>query len=522
MKDLFRNIKTIIFAAILLLPGIIWYGAGFLSPGTIEKWDFDLKENRAMAEMPSSVLEEDYTQKLENYYNDHIPFRSVLISWEHKLTGSSESLYNDHIQGVLSAAIYGKGRDTSMDISALLASEPEAEEAFAEISEEEFIEKNGHRYRENVVKESTCRKEGEARYDCVDCEDSYTEPIPVVPHEKKLSYVQESSYISYGYTEYECDRCGRRFREDFEGKVVDNSFLPETIVGNGVLLGRHDWLFYTGDDSLAYYEGTNILGEEELKEYLVSMQKLQDLCDGRGIRLQFMILPNKEQIYPEYMPSCEIADSYKRIDRLVDYIHENSDMDIIYPMQELKEAELYWQTYYQYDTHWNHAGAFIGVQSLYAALDVETTDLRDVETERAPAGVRELIAMAGLDDAGYEPDDDYIISYKPDVSVMEEEGDMYTTWTYHAVSNSPNKQNFVLLGDSFRCFMTDFLVRDFSDSTIAHRDYADEVSDQIRKADILVIEAVERYDVQIVPAVEKVMEILLKEEETQRSENIAE
>jgi len=508
VKDIVRKVKIFIFMAVLLLPGMIWYGVELFFPETSARWNFDLKENRAMAEMPSSILEEDYTKKLEDYYNDNIPFRSQLITWEHKLSGALEGPYADHIQGVLADILYGKGEDTKMDISGLLASEPEAEEAFAPVLEEGIIEKDGHRYKEEIVAEATCREEGQARYSCIDCEDSYTEAIPVGPHEKKFVYAQEPSYTSYGYTEYECENCGRIFREDFQGKDIDNSYLAPTIIGNGVLVGRFGWLFYTGDDSLAYYEGTNILEEEEMKEYLAAMQELQDICDEKGIRLEFMILPNKEQIYPEYMPSCEIADSYKRIGRLVDYIHENSDIGVIYPIRELKEAELYWQTYYQYDTHWNHVGAFIGMQALYAALDAETTDLRDVEVERAPAGVRELIPMGGLNDSEYEPDDDYVISYKPQISILSSEGDMYTAWAYHADSDSPNEQKFVLLGDSFRCFMTDYLVRDFSDCTVAHRDYAEDVSDYIRNADILVIEAVERYDAQIVPAVEKVIRIL--------------
>lgn len=503
-----RKIRIWMFLAVLVLPGMIWYGVGCLAPEVREEWDFDLEENRAKAELPEFVLEKDYTQKLECYYNDNIPFRSFLITWEQKLDSALERVYSDHIQIRLSGLLYGKGEDTSMDINDLLSGEQNAEEAFAPAEGEDGEAENGHRYQEEVLREATCQQGGLIRRICDHCGDSYTEEVPALSHGRRLTEVREPSYTSYGYTEYACDTCGLKYREDFQGKIIDNSYLAPVAVGNGVLQGRFDWLFYTGDDSIAYYEGSNIMSEEEMEEYLEPMLRLQELCDERGIRLQFMFLPNREQMYPEYMPDYEIVDPYKREDRLVDYIRENSDISIIYPMRELRGAELYWQTYYQYDTHWNNAGAFIGTQALYEALGMEATDLRTLETGRKDAEARELIAMGGLDGAGYAPDEDYVIRYKPEVVMEEEEGDIYTGWTYHAYSDSPNAQKFVILGDSYRAFMAQYLVRDFSDCTIAHRAYAEEVREDIRDADILVIEAVERYDVQIPETVEKVIEIL--------------
>ena len=61
------------------------------------------------------------------------------------------------------------------------------------------------------------------------------------------------------------------------------------------------------------------------------------------------------------------------------YVKENSDINIIYPINELKAAKKYWQIYYKYDTHWNNMGAFVGVQSLYKALDIPMTNPLNVE-----------------------------------------------------------------------------------------------------------------------------------------------
>lgn len=495
--------------AVLVLPGIIWYGIKLVSPETVAGWDFDLGENRVKAEMPASITEEGYIQKIENYYNDHLPFRSILISEKQKLTGGLEAIYTGSIQGILSNLIYGKKEDTSMDIGGLLKDESQEEkESGPEITDEAEKVPEGHQYEAEVLVPATCLNEGTIEYTCRQCGDSYTETMPATGHNGEIIRVQEASYTTYGYTEYCCQTCGLIYRDNFEGKIIDNSYLAPVVVGEGVLLGRFDWLFYTGNGSISYFKGTNLLEEEKMAENLKLMEQLQELCDEKGIQLQFMIMPNKEQMYPEYMPTYEIADTYKRVDRFVDYVRENSDIHIIYPIRELKEAELYWQTYYRYDTHWNYVGAYIGTQALYKALGLETTDLHDVNMEKKDADVRGLITMGNLDDSRYAPDIDYIIDYKPEITVLSEKGNKMTAGIYYADTDSPNQKNFVMLADSFRCFMTDYLVKDFSHSVIAHRDYVDGLHESIQNADILVIAAVERYDNRIFPTVEKVIEIL--------------
>ncbi|MDE6674984.1 MAG: hypothetical protein K2K19_09285, partial [Acetatifactor sp.] len=315
--------------------------------------------------------------------------------------------------------------------------------------------------------------------------------------------------------EYQCTACGKIYYDNLVPKKIDNSFLAPQIIGNVVLPGRFNWLFYAGDDSISYYRGINLLEEQQMAEYLNLMVQLQDLCDKRGIQLQFLLLPNKEQVYPEYMPTYSIEDTRKRMGRFVDYVREHSDINIIYPLQELRQADIYWQTYHQYDTHWNHAGAFVGTQALYEALGMPTTDLLDLEVSRCDATTRDLLLLGGLDASQYPAEYDYAINYRPDVTLTDIQGDLQPMSIYSARSDCGNDTNFVMIGDSFRCFMIDYLTKDFSHSLITYRetsdnetDYPQKVVEGIRNADILVMEAVERYDSRLFPAIGKVIEIL--------------
>lgn len=464
MKKTFQIVKISIFVGILLLPSLLWYGIRLFSPDTYQKLDYDLGEKRTRVEFPKDFHIEDYTQQLEAYYNDNAPFRSGLISWQQKLSGALEGIYADHLQGLLARLIYGISDDTAVDMDELFSGE---------------------------------------------------EPHPASEHEGVAIYTQEADYTSYGYTEYRCSACGEIYYDDLVGKRIDNSFFAPQIIADLVLPGRFDWLFYAGDDSISYYRGLNILEEEQMATYLDLMVQLQELCDKREIQLQFLLLPNKEQVYPEYMPTYTIEDTQKRMGRFVDYVREHSDINIIYPLQKLRQADIYWQTYHKYDTHWNHAGAFVGTQALYEALGMPTTDLLDLGVDRCDATTSDLLLLGGLDASQYPAEYDYAINYRPDVTLTDVRGGTQPTDTYSARSDCGNDKNLVFIGDSFRCFMIDYLVKDFSYSCLSYRettdnrtDYTEEVVESIRNADVLVLEAVERYDYKLFPAIEKVIEIL--------------
>ena len=58
-----------------------------------------------------------------------------------------------------------------------------------------------------------------------------------------------------------------------------------------------------------------------------------------------------------------MKDDYTCVDRLVDYLKENTDIRIVYPKQELlkvKEENPDILLYRKLDTHWNNVGGYIG------------------------------------------------------------------------------------------------------------------------------------------------------------------
>ncbi len=110
-----------------------------------------------------------------------------------------------------------------------------------------------------------------------------------------------------------------------------------------VLLGKGNWLFYKSADdgtSIADYQGTGHYSEEKLEEIADNLIKQRDVLAQQEIRFVVYIDPNKEVVYFEYMPDAIYREStVTRTDELVNYLRVNTDLEVVYPQNELMYAK---------------------------------------------------------------------------------------------------------------------------------------------------------------------------------------
>ncbi len=562
----FAAVAIAVFMAILVLPMLSW---GILkiidiyNPQVMEELDFELDEQRELAQFPREFDPATITADIEAYFNDHVPFRSVIITAQRQLDDFLEKPYRDYIRPALIELFYSDygspdpgneggsgvgnfgdmfGDPTESEETTEAETLPESEtleggdENCDHVLDEGLIEKEAtcsdfgvilrtcekcgykvreytaklpHQYTETDREGATCTQNGYIEYKCSVCGYSYRQTIRAEGHDGEFVRKVEPTYEDFGYTLYRCKKCGVEYRDDIVDKLVDPSYFPPRLFNNITIEGRDNWLFYYGDDSVSYYQGGNIMSESQMADWLSVMEQLQRICDEKGIQLQLMLMPNKEIVYSEYMPSYTVYDQYRRSQRFADYVHENSDVNFIYPLEELLAAKPYWQVYYKHDTHWNSAGAFIGTQALYGALGMPTTNLLDLPFSEQNRVGGDLISLGGLSNS-YGRDTEYSIPYRSDVNVLSSVGDRQGSGTLHTTSDSENDKHFVMLSDSFRISMIPFLEKDFSECTITHRDNIgqSDVNNAIKDADILVLAAVERYDYQLIDAARRCIEIL--------------
>ena len=104
----------------------------------------------------------------------------------------------------------------------------------------------------------------------------------------------------------------------------------------------------------------------------------------------FYIAPAKNKIYGEYYPATikkQNPDTASRAFQLIDYIKQNSDVQVVCPYERLiREKEKGELLYYKNDTHWNELGSYIGYQELCRVLGIEPMEVSEYEVVKKEVG----------------------------------------------------------------------------------------------------------------------------------------
>lgn len=322
----------------------------------------------------------------------------------------------------------------------------------------------------------------------------------------ELWYVDHTPYRSKMIERYNAmnQKLGKLYTKNLS-PIISTLFAPAwfdksggavytiPVVENNAIYGLDDWLFYTGDNSIGYYEGTNVLSEDEMAWLSNKYKALSDKCTEKGIDVIFAVPPNKEQVFPEYMPSYNVQTDYKREQVLEDYIKATSDTHYIYLLDDEVGIKSKYTPYYKQDTHWNSVGAFVGVMAIYKELGYPYTSIDDVDVTIVKTYGGDLSSMCG-----YATEyDAYIVDYKPEITVgveVFEDG-----WVEKFTSTNKNGKTCVIISDSFRSASKGFIAKDYEFTYVCHRNYCSidlmvEAIKGLRDGDMILIMPVERYD----------------------------
>ncbi len=139
-------------------------------------------------------------------------------------------------------------------------------------------------------------------------------------------------------------------------KVNLASVRPGAIY-NGVLVGYDNYLFYK--DTLNDFEGNGVLATSLYNKAVADLKERNEWVEANGMKFYFVIAPNKNTVYHEYMPETYTLASYRRYDQFVELLSEAgiTAVDLRETMANAVKANPQENLYYKYDTHWNnHAG----------------------------------------------------------------------------------------------------------------------------------------------------------------------
>ena len=264
------------------------------------------------------------------------------------------------------------------------------------------------------------------------------------------------------------------------------------------MVGKDGWLFYSDSadgNPIACYQGTNLLPEEELKAIAANCLRQRDLLAEQGCAFVIYIAPNKNRVYPEYMPDVygPPAETYRAL-QIVNYLRENTDLRVVYPYDNLMTAKsaVSEKLYYKTDTHWNLIGGYVGARTLLQELGIEIPELSDPSLKITQNGFKkgDLAKNLGLTAQLMSSDPEYTIEgYDTHGAELAAETD--TSYLFRAEGADPRK--LFVVRDSFVLSMMPYLSAQFNESYFKHFIYYLYEDFEAFQPDLFVYETVERY-----------------------------
>ena len=281
-------------------------------------------------------------------------------------------------------------------------------------------------------------------------------------------------------------------------------WLGESSSSN-VILGNKGWFFLSkaGDQNeLNYYRSINPFTQKELDRWKLVLEKRKNWLASQGIRYILVIAPNKTTIYPEFLPSSlNRVTKESRLDRLIAYMKQNSNVEILDLRASLisaKEKEL---IYHPKDTHWNDLGAFIGYQQIVKSISISHPNLKPLSRSDFKVEISnessDLINMMGLnstttdrrlslvkktENLAFEVESG--IFYQPELPIEKR--------PFATELKNSNTPNILMFHDSFTSSLRPFLSETFSRIVYVWEDKLDNKIVKKERPNIVIQEIVER------------------------------
>lgn len=138
---------------------------------------------------------------------------------------------------------------------------------------------------------------------------------------------------------------------------------------------KNDWYF--NDNELS----TLTISEKQKVQYKKNIQYLLQFCKENNIKCYMEIVPAKIYYAKDGLINNKLKEYNDTLPQFIKYIKESLDFEIIYPLDELKEASKSNYVYFKTDHHWTDWGAYIGYQALLKQLKKDFPDIYKAKEE---------------------------------------------------------------------------------------------------------------------------------------------
>lgn len=167
--------------------------------------------------------------------------------------------------------------------------------------------------------------------------------------------------------EYYSDNFG--FRQEL---VTANSWFNEAVFGRSsnekTVVGKEGWYYLS--ETLMDYTGVSAFSDRGIFRLRKTLDLMNRFSEEGNITFVFFVAPNKNSIYPEYMPdSIRASSSPSNLDRLSAQMKETPYYLDVKTLLRQSAKDRTRNIYLRNDSHWNNLGALVAYNALQDNLN---------------------------------------------------------------------------------------------------------------------------------------------------------
>ena len=170
--------------------------------------------------------------------------------------------------------------------------------------------------------------------------------------------------------------------------LLEKVFLTSNTAS--VITGNDGWLYYSS--TLPDFLRKDTLSERGMYNLVHNLRLVKDYVEGQGAKLLFMIPPNKNTLYGEYMPYyASLKYRSEGPGHRLRPLFEREDipyLDLFQLFQSQNEV-----LYFREDSHWNNKGALLVYHEALERLGKEHETYQGAEVTRVKDHFGDLSAM---------------------------------------------------------------------------------------------------------------------------------
>lgn len=177
------------------------------------------------------------------------------------------------------------------------------------------------------------------------------------------------------------------YGKQFETWFSDRFFGRNLLIGGFTTLQRlinkyysvGKYRIYQDDWSFSSDQINNKLSDNDLVQIGRGVEYFNQYCKEQDIKCYLVIVPRRLEFAKDKLfQEIEYKD---RAQRLVEYLKDKTDLNIVYPLSEMQKANKQDPVYYKTDHHWTQWGAYAGYQALMQKIRQDFPNITAVSEE---------------------------------------------------------------------------------------------------------------------------------------------